>query len=180
MSAPVRISVPAPAFVKATVPEPFAITPGKLLVTPVALLTVSVGVPAAPVLIVPVPLRLLIVGLWLFRFSVVPLARKTLAFAAAPRPEALPRTTVPEFTVTGPVNELPPFRFSVPVPFIVRPPVPLIEPVTVTVPAPLNAGVAPPFATVPVNVSVPVPVPLLLMTKLGESAVIVVLPKLTP
>ena len=127
---PLKVWVPVPVLVRATVPEPFSITPAKLvevLSPPV----VSVAVVKAVEFVTrPVPPRAEarepMVTLMPARSKVAPVDK--VSAEPAPKALVLPAFKVPPLTVVAPVWRLVPDSVSVPEPTLVKPPVPPISP----------------------------------------------------
>ncbi len=158
-----------PVLVRATVPDPLASVPAKVVE----------ALPARPPDRVTAPATLLVIRLPATpaieptvsekppRSNVAPDA--TDSAELRPTPLAMPRRSVPALTVVAPVYALATESCSVPAPAFVRPPAPEIALVVlVTLPAPSMVRSNPPLASAPLRVSVPASDPI----SLGAASVI--------
>ena len=124
--------MPVPSLVSESVPVPFCATPEKVVLVS-SPPTVSATAPATPLVTVPTPASEPTVSLKPFRFR-VPVNVKAVASGSK---SAFCKRSVPALMVVAPVYvEAVVPRASVPAPSLVSGPVPLIPPVSRSVPAP--------------------------------------------
>ncbi len=130
---PEIVRVPVPVLVSATVPDPLASTPAKVVEALPARPPDRVTAPAAPLVMVDpaTPAIEPTVSEKPLRSNVAPEA--TLSAELAPTALAIPARSVPPLTAVAPVYVPAADTSSVPAPALVRPPAPEITPDNVTV-----------------------------------------------